>query len=91
MSGYKMRGSDRWKCPECGKPKDAKAKTCMECFSKRKVSNVPARWFLQRMLERKKWNVCATARYFGVSETAVRKWCTKYDLHRPPKEDGDEG
>lgn len=78
-----MRGTDNWKCPECGRPKDAKASICIECFNKRKAKKIPPRWFLQRMLQRKKWNICATARYFEVSETAIRKWCVKYDLHRP--------
>lgn len=77
-----MRTSDRWICPVCGAPKDAKAKVCKDCWAKEHSKEIPDAMMVKRVMDLFHWNYSAAGRYFRVSDNAVRKWCKKYGIKK---------
>lgn len=68
-------------CPICGKPKDYKAKLCLECsqLAQRTVCR-PARNELKQLIRTKSF--VTIGKQYGVSDNAVRKWCDYEGLPR---------
>jgi len=68
-------------CPICGKPKDHKAKLCLECsqLAQRTVCR-PTRNELKQLIRTKSFVIIG--KQYGVSDNAVRKWCDYEGLPR---------
>lgn len=67
-------------CKECGKELKTNGITglCSTCAQKlRRRHNHPSIEELLRVFEENRKNYCATARYYGVSDTCIRKWLKK--------------
>lgn len=67
-------------CNECGKELKTNGVTglCSTCAQKlRRKHNHPSSEELLRVFEENHKNYCATARYYGVSDTCIRKWLKK--------------
>lgn len=71
-------------CPLCGELKDTKANMCRSCRNKENSKHIPEKEELINLILNH--NMCAIGRMYGVSDTAVRKWCKKYDLPFRKKE-----
>lgn len=79
------------KCQDCGKCVSNKAVFCLVCSKKpnNKVFNgatggkIPTKEVLESLI----WQIPTThiAKQFGVSDTAVKKWCGKYCITKPPR------
>lgn len=69
------------KCPICGEHKYCKAAMCNKCRLLERTKNIPSREELKTALRRNKCNLSAIGRYYGVSCTAVKKWCKKHELN----------
>lgn len=71
-------------CPCCGSPKCVAAKKCMHCarIDSRKVSR-PTKEELVDLI----WKIPTTQLMsrFGVSDTAISKWCKSYGISKPPR------
>lgn len=74
----KLIDGNKNKCPVCGKLKDSQATMCIECYNKKRSKNIPSKNELSLLL--KDNNIIEISRMFNVSDTAVRKWCKKYNL-----------
>lgn len=66
-------------CPVCGTYKDGKAKLCLDCscIASRKVER-PTKEELLEMIKTKSFT--QIGKQYGVTDNAVRKWCTSYGL-----------
>lgn len=66
-------------CPKCGKEKEARAKFCATCskVESRKVER-PTREVLKA--EIRSTPMLTLGKKYGVSNTAIRKWCKNYGL-----------
>lgn len=69
------------KCPVCGKRKYRKAMMCNTCRLLERRKNTPSREELKVALQSNNYNLSATGRFYGVSSTAVKKWCKNLDLN----------
>ena len=66
-------------CPVCGGVKGVKADICVNCYKAGKSSHIPSREKLYDLLVLAN-SLTPIAREYGVSTSAVKKWCIKYDL-----------
>lgn len=67
-------------CPNCRKNvKYIKAKMCKECYDKNRIKIRPSKETLLKDLCEKK-NFDLLAEQYGVTESAIRKWCKGYGL-----------
>ena len=67
------------KCPVCGGIKDVKADVCVCCYKKDKSSHIPSREELYDLLASMR-SLTPIAEQYGVSTSAVKKWCIKHNL-----------
>ena len=66
-------------CKNCGKIISNKAKYCVDCFAKnREKVEHPTREQLKDLIRTTPFTVIA--KYYGVSDNAIRKWCKKENL-----------
>lgn len=65
-------------CPVCGKVKDYHANMCIDCYLKQKVSRIPEKSVLLKLLL--EYSMTQIGKMYGVSSNAVKRWCLKYDL-----------
>lgn len=73
------------RCPICGGEKSTKAKTCIKCYKRinnvsHQPSNKPTKEELLQILQQTKGHFTNVGKYYGVSDSAVRKWCKSYNL-----------
>ena len=67
-------------CPYCKKNiKDRKAVMCIECRNKIKAKNIPPKNELEKLLYLDSF--VSIGKKFGVTDSAVRKWCKNMDFH----------
>ena len=68
-------------CSDCGKEISKGATRCPECakIAKRTI-NRPPKEELQQLLTDNNGNFTAVGRIFGLSDSAIRKWCKGFDL-----------
>ena len=66
-------------CPICGAAKDFKASVCISCFKQHKSAQIPTKDQLLDLLVTLR-SLTPISKLYGVSTTAVKKWCVKYDL-----------
>ena len=66
-------------CPYCGHEKEARADFCVDCYNKfqRKVER-PSRAILKKDIRSKSFR--ELSQKYGVSDTAIKKWCKSYGL-----------
>ena len=66
-------------CPICGGVKYRKSEICYDCAMKKRSKNIPSKMVLLYDLHK---NPCwkTVGGKYGVSATAVRKWCRRYGL-----------
>lgn len=66
-------------CPYCGHEKEARADFCVDCYNKfqRKVER-PSRKILKKDIRSKSFR--ELSKKYGVSDTAIKKWCKSYGL-----------
>ena len=68
-------------CKHCGKElKDDQKIYCSQNCVHKHISKMPSRTELIDKLNEFKWNRTKTGKYFGVSDSAVRKWIKKYNI-----------
>ena len=66
-------------CPVCKtNTKDIHADMCIDCYLKKKSSNIPSREILLGLILN--YPMTQIGKIYGVSDNSVRKWCKKYDL-----------
>lgn len=68
------------KCPICGADICDSSKHCVKCinFDKRKVER-PSKEILKEEIQHN--SLCALGRKYGVSDTAIKKWCIAYGIY----------
>lgn len=72
-------------CKDCGKIISSGAERCPACEKiQRRVVNRPDRNKLKELIRTETFT--GIANIFGVSDNAIRKWCTAYNLPRTKKE-----
>lgn len=68
-------------CIDCNAPISNKNKyRCIECYKKYQSRNVPEKEILISKLKETNANMTKTSQYFGVSTSALKKWCKKYNI-----------
>lgn len=68
-------------CIDCNTQISNKNKyRCIECYKKYQSRNVPEKEMLISKLKETNANLTKTSQYFGVSTTALKKWCKKYNI-----------
>lgn len=68
-------------CEDCGRElKSDKSRYCLSCASKRRKKIQVTKDEFVVLLKKNNCNRSSVAEELGVSETAIRKWCEKYDL-----------
>lgn len=71
-------------CPDCGKEIDRKSSHCRSCAAKHRAANdekKSKRPSKEILLEEIKVNsFVELGKKYGVTESAIRKWCKKYNL-----------
>ena len=66
-------------CPVCNKNfKYIRSEMCQECHHKLQAMNIPSKEELEKLIYTESF--VAIGRKYGVSDSAVRKWCKKYEL-----------
>ena len=78
---YDINNPNRQKkyCPDCGVEILKTSNYCVKCYNLRKRTPPPlAREELKNLI--RTCNFTAIGRMYGVTDTAVRKWCIKYNL-----------
>lgn len=70
----------------CGKPMTRESKLCLRCSAKENGKRIrkmiwPTKEYLEKLVYEKP--MVHIAAKFGVSDTAVRKWCKKYGIVHP--------
>lgn len=77
-----LRNKENHKCPHCGTYIDRDAKHCTEYanFLRRKVFNRPSRNELKMLV--RTYSFSRIAAMYGVSDSAIRKWCEQENLPR---------
>lgn len=91
----KRKTAKNYYCKKCGKEITKGATLCKKCYSelksynmlngieqinKAKNTNIPDKEMLFKQLCDNNGNFTAIAKLYGVSDTTIRKWCTKYDI-----------
>lgn len=72
-------------CPVCKiNYKTPKAKMCLECAKKQQAKNIPPKEVLSEYIY--KYSFKKIGLMFGVSDSAVKKWCRKYGLPSTKRE-----
>lgn len=72
-------------CPVCGADRKSRNVTCShECDRLRRFSHIPSKEIL--IVDLKSTNFSKTAKKYGVSCNAVRKWCIKYGISNKSKD-----
>ena len=71
------------RCIQCGKLKKCKTLRCIECYNKDKAKHIPSKEDLEVLV----WSKPTThiAKEYGVSDTAISKWCRKLGIEKPPR------
>ena len=66
-------------CPKCGKFKSPEAQMCWECYKiyERKVKRPDKITLAKEIINS---SFCAVGRKYGVSDSAIRKWCKEYNM-----------
>lgn len=76
-------------CPDCGKEITSRAKYCFNCSIKYRnsthVSNKPSKEELLSKFEELQ-TIIAVGKFYGVSDSAVKKWFISYNLPHTVKE-----
>lgn len=70
-------------CKVCGKPihKDTDSGICVKCRAKmNRKTEWPTKEKLSQILKENKGNFTKVSKIFGVSDSAIRKWCKHYSL-----------
>lgn len=68
-------------CPRCGKKKDNEAQYCLKCYTELFICQYPvSREELKQMIRTQPFT--QIAKYFGVTDNSIRKWCDGYKLPR---------
>lgn len=69
----------------CGKQIDEKSSQCSECYalSNRRVERPEAVQLAKEIIE---MGFCAVGRKYGVTDNAIRKWCTTYGIPKKKNE-----
>lgn len=85
LNEKKGQGRTKRFCPQCGAIISQKATLCVDCYNKkrRKVER-PSREELKALIREQPF--VQIAKYYGVSDNAVRKWCDAYELPRKKTE-----
>lgn len=67
-------------CPDCGKGIDSRSSYCLSCAPKHKelCSNCPSKEEL--LVQILHYPFTYIGKFYGVSDSAVRKWCKKFNL-----------
>lgn len=68
-------------CKDCGKQITRKATYCKSCAAKhqeRKVENIPEKLELALMIKNDGFS--KVGKYFGVSDSTIKKWCKSYGI-----------
>ena len=75
-----VREKVKYYCQECGREIKGKNSTyCLSCAAKRRKKIKITKEELIRVLK-ETGNRLQASKYFGVSETTIRKWCKRFDL-----------
>ena len=76
---YPIRERKRSFCIDCGKPITAGATRCIPCneINSRKVERPSPMVLAKEILD---WGFSATARKYGVTDNAIKKWCVAYGM-----------
>ena len=71
--------SEKNVCPKCGKFKSPEAQMCWECYKiyERKVERPDKITLAKEIINS---SFCAVGRKYGVSDSAIRKWCKTYNM-----------
>ena len=69
-------------CPTCNNELK-RGKQCMNCYLEDHAKNIPPKEELERLI----WTKPTTllAKDYGVSDSAIGKWCKKYNISKPPR------
>lgn len=59
---------------------------CLDCYNKSRTVNFPTKDELIRQLKDTNVNFTRTGKHFNVTDSAVKKWCIKYDMPYKRKE-----
>lgn len=81
---YNSSHTGKFYCIDCGCEISQGAIKCLSCRNKEKSANIPSREDLKILIRTKPFTKIGIQ--FGVSDSAVRKWCDKYNL---PRRSGD--
>lgn len=74
-------------CVDCGKVVSNHAQRCIDCNAKSsRKSDRPEKEILSEMLFESRGNFSKIGRHFGVTDNAVRKWCTLYGISKKSKD-----
>ncbi len=68
-------------CKHCGVLVSKGSILCRKCRREKRRENYPTRENLISMIEKTNGNFLALGRHYGVSDNAVRKWCSFYKIH----------
>ena len=71
---------DKFYCKHCGVEITKYSELCIVCYKATQSKNIPTKEELWETMHSLKGNFCAVARYYNVSDSAVRKWLRKYEL-----------
>lgn len=66
------------RCIDCGKEIDYKATRCVECYRNNQRKNIPSKEELNELIRNKSF--VQIGEDYGVTDSAVRKWCKSYNL-----------
>ena len=68
-------------CEMCNAPlKKGAKKYCLTCYNKKRRENIPPEEELWNKINEFKGNFTKTAKYYSVTDNAVRKWCKIYNM-----------
>ena len=74
-----------FKCSDCNVSITSDTKRCYQCYIKHHARNIPNKDELLELLISNKFIFVKVAKHYNVSDKAVYKWCTKYNINRPDK------
>ena len=67
-------------CVDCGKEITQQAERCVDCAALKQAKTKPSKDELLNLLNNHNGNFTYVARLYNVSNSAIRKWCQKYNI-----------